>query len=117
MTRQPVTAAAVGEALEAFRDTTPLVQCLTNIVVAQWTANLLLAAGAASLDPPELPGRAPLKDRESLSLDPKRDFLPSASVSAAAGDAGGKGGAPGASSRLATLARFFSRPLIIYYSV
>lgn len=47
MTRQPVTAAAVGEALEAFRATTPLVQCLTNIVVAQWTANLLLAAGAA----------------------------------------------------------------------
>ena len=47
MTRQPVTAVAVGEALEAFRETTPLVQCLTNIVVAQWTANLLLAAGAA----------------------------------------------------------------------
>ena len=47
MSREPVTAAVVGEALEAFRATTPLVQCLTNIVVAQWTANLLLAAGAA----------------------------------------------------------------------
>ena len=47
MTARTVTATAVGEALEAFRDATPLVQCLTNIVVAQWTANLLLAAGAA----------------------------------------------------------------------
>ena len=40
-------AGAVGEALRAVRDRTPLVQCLTNIVVAQWTANVLLAAGAA----------------------------------------------------------------------
>jgi hydroxyethylthiazole kinase len=39
--------AAIGDALRALRDTPPLVQCLTNIVVAQWTANTLLAAGAA----------------------------------------------------------------------
>lgn len=38
---------AIGESLAAFRSTGPLVQCLTNIVVAQWTANVLLAAGAA----------------------------------------------------------------------
>ncbi len=37
----------IGDALEALRSQPPLVQCLTNIVVAQWTANVLLAAGAA----------------------------------------------------------------------
>lgn len=39
--------AAIGDALRALRETPPLVQCLTNIVVAEWTANTLLAAGAA----------------------------------------------------------------------
>lgn len=34
-------------ALESLRRGAPLVQCLTNIVVAQWTANVLLACGAA----------------------------------------------------------------------
>lgn len=38
---------AVGEALGLLREAPPLVQCLTNIVVAQWTANTLLAVGAA----------------------------------------------------------------------
>lgn len=37
----------VASALAAFRDDPPLVQCLTNIVVAQWSANVLLAAGAS----------------------------------------------------------------------
>ncbi len=37
----------VGAALERLREQPPLVQCLTNIVVAQWTANVLLAVGAA----------------------------------------------------------------------
>jgi hydroxyethylthiazole kinase len=37
----------IGEALRALRAAPPLVQCLTNIVVAQWTANTLLAVGAA----------------------------------------------------------------------
>ncbi|GEN81250.1 hydroxyethylthiazole kinase [Actinotalea fermentans] len=37
----------VAAALEAVRTRAPLVQCLTNIVVAQWTANTLLALGAA----------------------------------------------------------------------
>lgn len=41
------TAASVGESLAALLAAPPLVQCLTNIVVAQWTANTLLAAGAA----------------------------------------------------------------------
>lgn len=38
---------SVFDALEAFQANPPLVQCLTNIVVAQWTANVLLSAGAA----------------------------------------------------------------------
>ncbi len=38
---------AIGDALRVLRERAPLVQCLTNIVVAQWTANTLLAAGAA----------------------------------------------------------------------
>lgn len=44
---QPITPDALASALAAFRAAQPLVQCLTNIVVAQWTANVLLAAGAA----------------------------------------------------------------------
>lgn len=42
-----LTPTEVGLALQSFRAQPPLVQCLTNIVVAQWTANVLLAAGAA----------------------------------------------------------------------
>lgn len=38
---------AVATALANYRAQQPLVQCLTNIVVAQWTANVLLASGAA----------------------------------------------------------------------
>ncbi|WP_040157823.1 hydroxyethylthiazole kinase [Mobilicoccus massiliensis] len=46
-THPSVTAAACGEALATFRETGPLVQSLTNTVVTNWTANVLLAAGAA----------------------------------------------------------------------
>lgn len=42
-----VTGSDLAEALAAARGTPPLVQCLTNIVVAGWTANVLLAAGMA----------------------------------------------------------------------
>jgi hydroxyethylthiazole kinase len=42
-----VTADDCAAALESLRREVPLVQCLTNIVVAGWTANVLLAAGAA----------------------------------------------------------------------
>lgn len=37
----------LGAALSQLRAQAPLVQCLTNIVVANFTANVLLAAGAA----------------------------------------------------------------------
>jgi hydroxyethylthiazole kinase len=43
----PVDARALGDALALLRTSPPLVQCITNIVVAQWSANVLLAAGAA----------------------------------------------------------------------
>lgn len=39
-------AAEVGALLEKVRDQTPLVQCLTNTVVTNFTANVLLAIGA-----------------------------------------------------------------------
>lgn len=43
----PVTPEAIAKALVRLRETSPLVQSLTNIVVANFTANVLLAAGAA----------------------------------------------------------------------
>lgn len=45
----------VSESVERLRRDKPLVQCLTNIVVANFTANVLLAAGAvpAMVDNPE----------------------------------------------------------------
>lgn len=43
----PIDAETVGAALRSLRERPPLVQCVTNIVVAQWTANVLLATGAA----------------------------------------------------------------------
>lgn len=45
----------VGEALERVRASRPLVMCLTNSVVTNWTANCLLALGArpAMVDEPE----------------------------------------------------------------
>jgi hydroxyethylthiazole kinase len=44
--RSPTTAAP-AELLDRLRETSPLVQCLTNTVVANVTANALLALGAA----------------------------------------------------------------------
>ena len=47
MTVAPIRPADCADALATLRARSPLVQCLTNIVVAQWTANVLLAVGAA----------------------------------------------------------------------
>ncbi|MHB1614563.1 MAG: hydroxyethylthiazole kinase [Actinomycetes bacterium] len=47
MTTAEVSAGEMSDALHQLRERAPLVQCLTNIVVAQWTANTLLALGAA----------------------------------------------------------------------
>ena len=42
-----IEAPALGAALASLREQAPLVQCLTNIVVANFTANALLATGAS----------------------------------------------------------------------
>ena len=46
-TTSSVTPHDLASALRALRNKTPLVQCLTNTVAAGWTANVLLAVGAA----------------------------------------------------------------------
>lgn len=48
----------MADALRTVRQRGPQVQCLTNVVVAQWTANVLLAAGVAPsmVDNPEEAG-------------------------------------------------------------
>ncbi len=43
----PIDALAAAQVLRDVRASAPLVHCLTNIVVANFTANVLLAAGAA----------------------------------------------------------------------
>ncbi|MFI6093083.1 hydroxyethylthiazole kinase [Streptomyces sp. NPDC051218] len=42
-----VSRAAVADVIAALRTSAPLVHCLTNVVASQFTANVLLAAGAA----------------------------------------------------------------------
>ncbi|WP_420123743.1 hydroxyethylthiazole kinase [Nakamurella sp.] len=58
MTAPSIRPADCADALATLRERSPLVQCLTNIVVAQWTANVLLAVGAAPamVDNPEEAG-------------------------------------------------------------
>src|SRR6478736_9763518 len=58
MSSNPINPESCAEALAALRERVPLVQCLTNIVVTQWTANVLLAVGAAPamVDNPEEAG-------------------------------------------------------------
>lgn len=58
MTAPTIRPADCADALATLRERSPLVQCLTNIVVAQWTANVLLAVGAAPamVDNPEEAG-------------------------------------------------------------
>ena len=53
-----IDADALGAALQRLRAHAPLVQSITNIVAAQWTANVLLAAGAvpAMVDNPHEAG-------------------------------------------------------------
>ncbi|MCF4006678.1 hydroxyethylthiazole kinase [Corynebacterium uropygiale] len=53
-----MTTHALQDAVKAVRESTPLVQCLTNTVVAEITANVLLAVGAspAMCDTPEEAG-------------------------------------------------------------
>ncbi|MEA5646251.1 MAG: hydroxyethylthiazole kinase, partial [Cutibacterium granulosum] len=47
MTDESIFTSRVAEAVTAMRKANPVTQCLTNIVVTNFTANVLLAAGAS----------------------------------------------------------------------
>lgn len=79
--------------LDDLRRRRPLVQCLTNIVVAPWTANVLLAAGAspAMVDNPHESGAfATIADAVLINLGTPYDDTAEAmrSAVAAAADSG-----------------------------
>lgn len=87
-----IDAPALGDALNALRAQPPLVQCLTNIVVAQWTANVLLAVGAAPAmvdNPREAAEFAPIASGVLVNLGtPYDDTADAMRLSAAAAAAG-----------------------------
>ncbi|MPV87214.1 hydroxyethylthiazole kinase [Georgenia ruanii] len=58
LSRHHVAPELLGDALAGLHAHPPLVQCLTNVVAAQWTANILLAVGAspAMVDNPDEAG-------------------------------------------------------------
>lgn len=93
VTPSPVFAGAeLGAALAAFRETSPLVHCLTNIVVAQWTANVVLAAGGAPamVDNPHEAGefaQVPVPGGVLINLGTPQDETVAAMRLAAAGAA------------------------------
>jgi hydroxyethylthiazole kinase len=89
----PIDAAALGDALSALRDAPPLVQCLTNVVVSQWTANVLLAVGAAPAmvdNPHEAAGFAAISSAVLVNLGTPFDDTAAAMFAAvtSAGEAG-----------------------------
>ena len=89
----PVDATALGDALTALRAAQPLVQCLTNVVVSQWTANVLLAAGAAPAmvdNPHEAAGFASISRAVLVNLGTPFDDTAAAMFAAvfSAGEAG-----------------------------
>ena len=69
MSVQTVSSTAVAHALTALRANRPLVHCLTNEVVQEITANVLLAAGAS----PQWLSRW----KKHLSLRPSRELCSS----------------------------------------
>lgn len=86
-----IDAPEIGAALDGLRAQPPLVQCLTNIVVAQWTANVLLAVGAAPAmvdNPREAAEFAPIASGVLVNLgtpyDDTSDAMTAAASAAAA---------------------------------
>ncbi|MGK2308822.1 hydroxyethylthiazole kinase [Cutibacterium sp. V970] len=82
----------VSESVERLRRDKPLVQCLTNIVVANFTANVLLAAGAvpAMVDnPEESEGFASVADGVLVNTGTPYRETAEAMVAAVRGAAGG----------------------------
>lgn len=89
----PIDATALGDALAALRAAPPLVQCLTNVVVSQWTANVLLAVGAAPAmvdNPHEAGGFASISSAVLVNLGTPFDDTAAAMFAAvaSAGEAG-----------------------------
>lgn len=85
-----ITPSDLGTALDLLRRRQPLVHCLTNIVVAQWTANVLLATGAspAMVDNPHEAGSfAALADAVLVNLGTPYDDTVAAMSLAVAGAA------------------------------
>lgn len=85
-----LTGAEIGATLAAFREVSPLVHCLTNVVVAQWTANVVLAAGGAPamVDNPHEAGefaRVPAPGGVLVNLGTPQDETVAAMRLAAAG--------------------------------
>lgn len=83
----PIDATAIGDALTALRDSPPLVQCLTNVVVSQWTANVLLAVGAAPAmvdNPHEAAGFAAISSAVLVNLGTPFDDTAAAMFAAVA---------------------------------
>lgn len=81
---------AVAQVWEQVRRRQPLVQCLTNIVAAPFTANVLLAAGAAPAmvdNPHEAGGFATLADAVLINMGTPYDDTTAAMHAAAAGAA------------------------------
>lgn len=81
----------VGGALATLREREPLVHCLTNIVVAQWTANVLLATGASPVmvdNPHEAGSFAAVADGLLVNLGTPNDDTTAAMARAVTGAAG-----------------------------
>ncbi|MFF4838290.1 hydroxyethylthiazole kinase [Streptomyces sp. NPDC001315] len=94
-TLEPLTPAYTGYALDRVRESAPLVQCLTNSVVTNFTANVLLALGAAPamVDIPEEAGAfAPVASGVLVNLGTPHAEQRTAMVEAA--EAAGASGTP-----------------------
>lgn len=63
----PLTPSDIGQRLTAVRNTAPLVQCMTNTVVMNFTANALLASGCAPAMT-DIPGEAGAFTRVASAL-------------------------------------------------
>ncbi len=88
MTSAAVSPGTIADAVARMRQAAPLVQCLTNIVVANWTANALLAAGAcpAMVDNPHEAGEfAAAASGVLVNLGTPYDDTTTAMFTAAAG--------------------------------
>ncbi|HEX7380647.1 MAG TPA: hydroxyethylthiazole kinase [Nevskiaceae bacterium] len=91
---QPINAPRLATTFEAFRRRSPLVQCLTNTVVANFTANVLCALGASPAmvdNPREAGGFARIADGVLVNLGtPQADTAEAMALVIAGARAAGK---------------------------